>query len=260
MGLFKRAYHCFILHQHVLPHQLWRECVEQLAILNGMTAVEKAHLRRLCSLFLYEKNIVAVQGFEPSRIQSALIAAQACLPVLNLGLSCLQGWTDVIVYPGPFRVSRDSLDSAGVVHSQNRLLSGESWTHGPLILSWSDVEHDMLFSQKGQNVVIHEIAHKLDVLNGRCNGYPPLHVNMPIPNWTEIMTEAYENLSAEIENLQPGSINSYAATSPAEFFAVISEYFFSSPGVLKQRYPAVYQQLQLYYRQDPWLRFHQIKH
>jgi Mlc titration factor MtfA (ptsG expression regulator) len=72
------------------------------------------------------------------------------------------------------------------------------------------------------------------------------------------MTAAYENLAAEIVTLQQYSIDSYAASSPAEFFAVISEYFFSSPEILKQHYPAVYEQLQLYYRQDPWLRLHRV--
>ncbi len=258
MGFLKRAYLYYILQQHVLPRQLWRASIEQVAILAGLTAVEKAHLRRLSSLLLYEKNVISVQGLELTSTQRILIAAQACLPLLYLGLSCLSGWTDIIVYPGPFRVSRDNVDFAGVVHRRQRVLSGESWSHGPLILSWSDVEREMLFPHNGRNVVIHEIAHKLDMLNGRCNGFPPLHAAMSIPDWTAIMTDAYESLAAEIVEQQHCPIDLYAASSPAEFFAVISEYFFCSPDVLMQHYPAVYQQLQLYYRQDPCLRLHRV--
>lgn len=135
------------------------------------------------------------------------IASQACLPILKLGLNCLSGWTDVIVYPGAFRVSRDSVDSAGVVHQQEKILSGECWSRGPVILSWADVEQDMQESHTGRNVVIHEIAHKLDALNGSSNGYPPLHCQMSVPEWTTALTVAYEGLIECLEHHHYSCIN-----------------------------------------------------
>jgi len=256
MNIFKRARVRYILHRYAVSHELWRDIVDNMAFLQGMTAVEKAHLRELSTLFLYEKNFIGAQGLKLTQAMCVTIAAQSCLPVLRLGFNCLSGWTDVIVYPDAFRVSRDSIDAAGVVHHQEQALIGESWSRGPLIVSWADIERDMLDVHSGHNVVIHEIAHKLDVLNGRSNGFPPLHAGMSIPQWTAVLSEAYQRLGLRIEHHHHTGISRYAASSPAEFFAVISEYFFCSPETLQTHYAEVYQQLQLYYRQNPLQRRH----
>lgn len=251
LNFFKRARIRYILHRHAIPHQLWSIHSKNLTLLQGLTAVEKAHLRELATLFLHEKNIVGAQGFLVTDSMRVTIACQACLPILSLGLSCLSGWIDIIVYPGAFLVSRDSIDSAGVLHHQEKILSGECWSRGPIILSWEDIERDQQQTHSGSNVIIHEIAHKLDALNGATNGYPPLHYHMSVPEWTEALREAYEILIHQLDQHDKVYINPYAATSPAEFFAVISECFFCLPAVLKQHFPKVYRQLQLYYRQDP---------
>jgi Mlc titration factor MtfA (ptsG expression regulator) len=254
MNIFKRARVRYILHRYAIAHDLWQEIEESLALLQGMTAVEKAHLRELSTLFLHEKNFIGAQGLQITDTMCLVIAAQACLPVLRIGLNCLAGWTDVIVYPEAFRVSRDAVDETGVVHHQDQILIGESWSRGPLILSWADVERDRLETQAGRNVVIHEIAHKLDALNGSTNGFPPLHAGMSIPDWSATLNEAYQRLVLRVAHHHHAGINPYAASSPAEFFAVISEYFFCAPDILQTHFAEVYQQLQSYYRQDPLLR------
>lgn len=252
MNIFKRIRVRYILRRHAIPHQLWHETIGSWAFLQGMSAIEKAHLRELSTLFLHEKNFTGGHGFQLTDAMRVAIAAQACLPVLRLGFNCLSGWTEVIVYPDAFRVSRDAVDAAGVVHHEERALAGESWSRGPLIVSWADVEQDRL--DTGRNVVIHEIAHKLDVLNGSANGFPPLHAGMSIPQWSSVLSEAYQRLSSRVEHQHRPCIDPYAASSPAEFFAVISEYFFCAPAILHKHFADVYQQLQLYYRQNPLSR------
>jgi MtfA peptidase len=254
MNIFKRARIRYILHRHAIEHGLWAEVIEKITVLRGLTAVEKAHLRELTTLFLYKKRIVGVHGLQLNDEKCILIAAQACLPVLSFGLGCLSGWIDIIVYPGAFQISRDETDMAGIVHHQERALVGESWSRGPLILSWEDVERDSLGIQPGRNVVIHEIAHKLDMLNGPADGFPPLHYRMPVNEWTCALSAAYESLVKRVEHHHRICINPYAATSPAEFFAVVSEYFFCAPEVLNVNFPAVFRQLELYYRQNPFIR------
>jgi len=256
MNIFKRARTRYILHRHAIAYNLWMEVAEKLSVLQGMSSVEKAHLRELTTLFLHEKRFVGVQGLQLTDVMCLIIATQACLPALNFGMGCLSGWIDIIVYPWAFRISRDEMDMAGVVHHQERALAGESWSRGPLILSWEDVERDSLGEQAGRNVVIHEIAHKLDMLNGPADGFPPLHYHMPITEWTSALSAAYESLAQRVEHHHRTCINPYAATSPAEFFAVISEYFFCAPEVLHVHFAAVYRQLELYYRQNPLLRSH----
>ena len=254
MNIFKRARTRYILHHHAIAHGLWAEVTEKLAILQGMTAVEKAHLRELATLFLHEKQFFGAQELPLTDTMCLIIAAQACLPALGLGIDSLSGWTGIIVYPGAFRINRDDRDAAGVVHHQEQALIGESWSRGPLIVSWDDVARDMQEKQSGRNVVIHEIAHKLDMLNGPADGYPPLHHGMVITEWSTSLSAAYESLVQRVEHHHRACINPYAATSPAEFFAVISEYFFCAPEILHTHFADVYQQLQLYYRQNPLLR------
>jgi Mlc titration factor MtfA (ptsG expression regulator) len=256
LNIFKRARIRYILHRHQIPHPLWLQIAENLNVLQGLSAVEKAHLRELTTLFLYEKNFIGAQDLNLTDAMRITIAIQACLPILRLGLSCLSGWTDIIVYPGPFRVTRDIIDTAGVVHRQENILSGESWSRGPVVVSWADVEEDVKAIRRGHNVVIHEIAHKLDALNGNTNGYPPLHYQMSAPQWTATLSEAYQFLLQRLDHRQYSGINPYAASSPAEFFAVVSEYFFCLPDVLHAEFADVYQQLQLYYRQNPLQRLH----
>ncbi|MDD2725221.1 MAG: zinc-dependent peptidase [Methylovulum sp.] len=254
MNIFKRAWLRDIIHRHAIPHKLWMKVTSKLVLLHNLTAVEKAHLRELSTLFLHEKNFVGAQGLDLTQAMTVNIAVQACLPVLKLGFKHLSGWTDVIVYPTAFRISRDSVDAAGVVHHEEQVLVGESWSRGPLIVSWAEIEQDGLATHAGRNVVIHETAHKLDVLNGRMNGFPPLNAGMSAPEWTAALSEAYQHLVTRVGHHHDTGIDPYAASSPAEFFAVASEYFFCSPETLQTQFPEVYQQLQLYYRQNPLLR------
>jgi len=181
MRFFKRAHIRYVLHRYAIKHGVWEAVTSKLACLAGLTAVEKAHLRELSTLLLHGKRIFGVQGLLLTEEMRVLVAATACLPILHLGISLFAEWTDIVVYPSVFRVSRDETDAAGVVHHEERVLSGESWGRGPVIVAWDEVERDSVQGLPGHNVIIHEIAHKLDMLNGAANGMPPLHVTMPIP-------------------------------------------------------------------------------
>jgi len=180
-----------------------------------------------------------------------IIAAQACVPILKLGLNYYSGFTQVSVYPAAFWIERDERDSAGVVHHVRRLLSGESWSRGPIIISWQDVQRDIKHDHTGHNVVIHEFAHKIDMLNQTANGVPPIPSTMSAKEWQLIFSDAYKVLNERIQHHHKPCMNAYAATSPAEFFAVSSEYFFTSPKQLKQHCHKVYEELVLFYQQNP---------
>jgi Mlc titration factor MtfA (ptsG expression regulator) len=254
MNFLKRAHIRYILHRHRITHALWEESTHSLIVLQGLSAVEKAHLRELTTLFLHRKNFIGAQGLEVTEVMRIIVSAQACLLLLGLDISFFDGWSDVIIYPGAFRISRDNTDTAGVVHHEDNVLSGESWSRGPVILSWEDIHKEMYGENPGRNVVVHELAHKLDMQNGQANGMPPLHAGMHRVQWTEALSSAYEHLQQRLAHHRRVCLNPYAATNPAEFFAVISEYFFTSPDVLHSHHPKVYQQLVLYYRQNPLQR------
>ncbi len=217
----------YTLSHHPVPHKMWEQLMHNTAVFRGLSAVERAHLRELTILFLQRKTLSGVQGLEVTTEMALAVAAQACLLILKLGLDYYDGWVEIVIYPGAFRVAGESTDEAGVVSYQERVLSGESWGRGPVILSWDDVAADLAASRPGQNVVIHELAHKLDMLNGDANGMPPLHSDMVRQQWTNAFSNAFEYLQQQLDHHHHPYINSYAATNPAEFFAVVSEYFFS---------------------------------
>lgn len=178
------------------------------------------------------------------------IAAQACLLILNLDLDYYRGWSEIIVYPDSFITQRNELDANGLVHESRRVLAGESWERGPVIISWSDANQSKRHGQ-ASNVIIHEFAHKLDMLNGVANGMPPLHANMVRENWTASLSQAYEKLGQQLQYFGYSEIDPYAAENPAEFFAVLSEVFFEQPEKLHSVYPLAYEQLAQFYRQNP---------
>jgi Mlc titration factor MtfA (ptsG expression regulator) len=230
----------------------WSRALGQLPILSGLSAAELAELKRLVILFLHHKSLEGAHGLVVTREMSLIIALQACLPILHLGLDWYDGWVSIIVYPAQFVPDRVYVDEYGIEHSGKSVLSGESWHKGPLVLSWEDSEHSGAVD--GYNVVIHEFAHKLDVLNGRANGFPPLHKDMSAAQWTQVMERAFKDFLQRIESGATVPIDAYAGTSPAEFFAVLSEVFFERPRILHGVYPQVYDQFRFFYRQDPLAR------
>jgi hypothetical protein len=238
-----------MLKRHSIPHTIWQSVTRRIAVLHGLDAVQMAHLREMATWFLEQKSITGAQGFEVTRLMRVTVAAQACLLILNLGVDYFDGWIEVILYPGVFRVHHAQRDAIGLVHEDAAVLSGESWLQGPVILSWNDVERDTYHGTPGHNVVLHEFAHKLDGLNGVTNGLPPLRRGMSRTKWAEDMSHAYDSLCQQVSTGKTAFINPYAATSPAEFFAVLSEYFFTAPDILKSHFPAVHKQLALFYRQ-----------
>ena len=226
----------------------WRAALDAFPVLAALEPTAAWRLRELCARFLHEKSIEPVQGLEMDAAAHAALAALACLPVLELGLGSYTGWTSMIVYPGGFMARGQDVDEAGVVHEFAEARSGEAWSDGPVILSWEDIAASGQLD--GYNVVVHEMAHKLDMLNGDANGFPPLRPGMHAAAWHAALSDAFEDLNARLDADRDSSIDDYAAHSPGEFFAVVSEYFFELPQVLDAAYPRVYAQLAAYYGQD----------
>ncbi len=223
-------------------------------MLQHLNQAEQLKLRELTSLFLQKKSFSGAGDLEIDDSMRILIAAQACLLVLNLDLDYFDGWYEIIVYPDTFVVRRETFDTAGLVHETPQALGGESWSRGPVILSWADARPGAHPHGEGSNVILHEFAHKLDMLNGVANGMPPLHKDMHREIWTHVFQKAYDGLCRMLESGHHSIIDPYAAENPAEFFAVTTETFFESPHRLQHAYPEVYAQLHLFYRQDPLQR------
>ena len=218
----------------------WMQAAERIVILDRLNVDEMKHLFELATLFLADKSITGAQGFEITNAVRQSIALQACLPILNLGLDWYAGWSSIIIYPGSYKSNSTTVDEFGIVHR-----SGEAWLRGPVILSWRDAKHSG--ERDGHNVVIHEFVHKLDMMNGRANGFPPMQPNMNPANWTQIMSRDFEDFQTH----RKSGLDRYGATNPAEFFAVLSEVFFETPQKLVDAYPDIYHIMVKFFRQTP---------
>ncbi len=230
----------------------WEQAFSSLPLLARLTAEEKKQLQKLTILFLHHKVFEGAQGFIVTLPMTLLIALQACLPILKLGLGCYSGWLSVIVYPSGFAPKRTITDENGVVHYVQSDLVGESWQRGPVILSWDDTEFAGVVD--GSNLVIHEFAHKLDMQNGVANGFPPLHASMNAKEWVDAFSAGFEHFQLRCSRGESMGIDCYAASSPAEFFSVLTEVFFECPRILQKNYPVIYDLLRQYYQQDPLVR------
>ena len=255
MSWLKRRRRARVLRQSAIDPLLWRGIVDRYPFTRALTDAELARLHELVVLFLHEKAVHGAGGMAVRDEVRVAIAVQACILILNLGLDYYRGWVEVIVYPDEFVAEYDYVDEAGVSHHVEEAMSGESWERGPVVVSWADVQE--AGTGQGYNVVIHEFAHKLDMLNGEPNGYPPLHPGMLRAAWAAAFTAAYEDFCRKVDGGFDIGIDEYAAESPAEFFAVVSEAYFESPGIVAGAYPDVYAQLALFYRQDTAARLAQ---
>jgi Mlc titration factor MtfA (ptsG expression regulator) len=268
MSILKEWRRRRLLRRVSVDPELWRTVTAGLPFLDYLSTEELARLRDMAVIFLHEKEMHGVHGVALADDVRLSIAVQACLPALNLGLALYDGWVGIVVYPGEFRVHREETGEDGVVHQWEDELAGESWPGGPVVLSWQDVR----LGDAGYNVVIHEFAHKIDMLNGDADGYPFAHAGMDAAAWHRALEEGYARFCDAVQRgerqMRRGDdalvaideqghelpFDPYAAEHPAEFFAVMSEEFFTDPLTLRDEFPALYRQLALFYRQDPAAR------
>jgi Mlc titration factor MtfA (ptsG expression regulator) len=232
--------------RHIDP-ALWTRVASRLSFLRGLSDEETARLKVLVVLFLAEKEMHGAHGLELTDEVRLSIAIQACLPILNLGFEVYEGWVGVVVYPGEFRVRKEEMDEDGVVHSFEEELAGEAWPGGPVILSWEDVS----LKERGYNVVIHEFAHKIHMDGGGDDSFPASRPGMDAAKWGATLEKSYQRFCSEVDSGRATFIDPYASEHPAEFFAVMSEAFFTESAVLDRDWPELYHQLALFYRQDP---------
>lgn len=236
--------------QTTVPDELWKKTLAALPFMANLAVDEEKRLKLLVEQFLVEKEFSTGGDLQLSDEICVSIAVQGCLLILNLGLAAYREWVGIVVYPNEFVVPRHIEDDSGVVHEYNDVLSGEAWQGGPLIISWRDAQ----MAGTGYNVVIHEFAHKLDMLNGEADGIPALHSGISEAAWSATFFAAYDDFCQRVDRGVETLIDPYASEHPAEFFAVLSESFFELPEVVDREYPALYALLKSYYRQDPLAR------
>jgi Mlc titration factor MtfA (ptsG expression regulator) len=234
-----------------IPNDLWKRTLVRYPFLRRREPDSAAELRRLTSLFLDRKEFSAGGGLRLTNDVVVAIAAQACLPVLQLGLARYDGFVGIVVHPDQVVARREVADGDGVVHEYDELLAGEAMEGGPVMLSWRDVRAAGRAASLAYNVVIHEFAHVLDMADGVADGMPVLPPDLPAAQWQQVLQSEYQAFIERIEADEETTLDPYGATAPDEFFAVASEAFFVAPQAMQASHPALYGMFVRFYRQDP---------
>lgn len=236
-----------------IPAPLFEQVVAGYPFLARLGPEARQRLAGLAAEFIDRKTFSGAAGMAVDDSVRVAIAVQACLPVLHLGLSGYDDFTEIVVYPDRFLVPRTHTDEAtGVVSEGLETLAGEAMDGGPVVLSWPDCTPE---EAAWWNVVIHEFAHKLDLLDGEADGIPPLPRAWRT-RWAAALDHAFDAFCDQLDsierqiprNIDPESeaadawygrlpLDPYAATDPAEFFAVAAEAFFLDPERLAEAFP-----------------------
>ncbi|MEM7689920.1 MAG: M90 family metallopeptidase [Pseudomonadota bacterium] len=247
-GYWGRRRRARILATSLSPEQ--RMALDRLVpLVNRMPAHLQAKLEGKINLFLDQITVRGQNGLEVSEAMRLSIAAQACLPIVNSDV-WYETLRNVLVYPSAFSTRRPSHDGQ-IVHERDYHMAGESWTRGPVILSWDDALEGGLDPHDGYNVVIHEFAHQLDSLTGHTNGVPILRTGQAYKGWEKAMLEAYDRHVEAVQTRSATSIDPYGATNHQEFLAEAVVTFFEKPRDLRAYEPALYEQLARLLDLDP---------
>ena len=237
-----------------IPDALWQLTLLRYPFLARRSEDDLAELRRLCSLFLSTKEFHGVDGFEVTDEVAVAVAAQACLPVLRLGLSWYDGFVGIVMHEGEVVAQRSVQDEDGVVHEYDEELAGEAMEGGPLMLAWNAIaaSHDpaQFGADEVFNVVVHEFAHVIDMRDGLADGVPPLD-GAERERWIAVIDAEWEKFCKRIDAGEETLIDPYGGEAVEEFFAVAVEAFFVAPDAMRAEETAMYELLAGFFRQDP---------
>jgi len=229
----------------------WRDIVRRrVPLASELPAAQQLRLKKQIQVLLADVPFIGCAGLKVDDEVRVTIAAQAAFLLLGRGGS-FGNLRQVLVYPGHFVVPRSEVGAGGVVHEGRDVLAGQSWQRGQVIVAWDAVLDGAADPHDGANVVMHEFAHQLDQDTGAANGAPYVGRGALQRDWARVMNHEFDLLRARLARAEPGLIGPYAATSPAEFFAVATELFFERPAALAAERPELYEQLRRCYRLDP---------
>ncbi len=248
---WQRAREARVLQRRAIPDGLWSLTLARYPFLMRRDTADAATLRRLATLFLAQKEFHGAAGFVVTDEIAVAIAAQACLPVLRLGLEMYDSFVGIVVHADEVVARRTVMDDDGVVHEYDEALSGEAMERGPLMLSWHDVAQAGESAEWAYNVVIHEFTHVLDMRDGESDGVPLLPNRAARDAWCAVIDAEFGEFCERVDAGDDTLLDPYGAQSVDEFFAVSSEAFFVASDQLCHEHPRLHELLCGYFQQNP---------
>lgn len=250
-GWWRRWRQARTLERRAIPETLWQLTLARYPFLASRGVGSAQRLREFATLFLAQKEFHGVRGLEVSDEMAVAIAAQACLPALELGLEWYDGFVGIVVHADAVVARREIEDDDGVVHAFEEELSGEAMSGGPVMLAWRDVDEAGESAVDGYNVVVHEFVHVIDMRRGVTAGLELADPATGHGRWLNALADEYEQFAARVEAGEETFVDPYGAEALEEFFAVASEAFFVAPDELLDEEPRTYALLQSFFKQDP---------
>ena len=231
----------------------WKEIVERnFELFHRLSSDDQAELLEHMNVFLEEKTFEGCGGLEMTDEIRVTVAAQACVLLLHhQEPHYYPDLSTILVYPHAYVAKAKEVLPGGIVIEGTSARLGESWVRGCVVLSWDDVQSGAADAADGHNVVMHEFAHQLDQEDGVSDGAPILERRSRYVAWARVLGDEFEKLQEATERGRRTDIDAYGATNPAEFFAVITEAFFERPRSLHKKHPELYDELKMFYKQDP---------
>ncbi len=239
------------LERRAIPEALWQLTLARYPFLASRGDDSAQRLREFATLFLAQKEFHGVRGLEVSDEMAVAIAAQACLPALELGLEWYDGFVGIVVHADAVVARREIEDDDGIVHAFDEELSGEAMSGGPVMLAWRDVDEAGESAVDGYNVVVHEFVHVIDMRRDVTAGLETADPATEHGRWLNALADEYEQFTARVDADEETFIDPYGAEALEEFFAVASEAFFVAPNELLDEEPRTYALLQSFFKQDP---------
>jgi Mlc titration factor MtfA (ptsG expression regulator) len=234
----------------------WRESLRRMRLYRILDENERVELRRKVAVFLDEQRFEGCAGLELTDEIRVTIAAQACLLLLGRPDEHYPRLGSILVYPDRYIAPMTQRMPDGSLASRPQTRLGEAWLGGNVVLSWRDAERGAVDAHDGHNVILHEFAHTLDGADKNMNGTPRLEHKCCYASWARVLGGEFTTLRRNLRSGRISLLHPYAATNPAEFFAVSTETFFEQPNLLREHHPELYKQLSHFYRQDPAERVH----
>ncbi|WP_444933865.1 M90 family metallopeptidase [Microbulbifer sp. JTAC008] len=252
---FYRQWRIFYLRSQPLTREQLQLIRENLPLYHYLNSNQQQELCSNIALFLHGKEFVGCEGLQVNERMKVAIAAHACLLLLGRKNECYPNLYSLLLYPDTY-VAHETRREGYIETARHSAREGEAHYRGPVVLSWGDLEKDLQSPERGHNVALHEFAHKVDEEDGYFDGRPLFESSDEGATWAEVMSREFHRLRqraefGEFPGDTPSVLDLYGAQSPAEFFAVATESFYTIPTAMHALHPELYKELSHFYRINP---------
>jgi len=257
-GFSKRSRRKKLL-QEPLP-DAWQRIIEKnVAVVSLLSPAERERLIEATKIIVAERSFVGLGGFAITDEVKLTIAAQAAILLLGEEGYYFERVPTFFVHPHHQRTESHRDLTTAVLVEENVLIEGQALAQGEIRLVWGDVLYGGRDAGDGENVVLHELAHHLDRLDGDVGGIPPLPSDAAREHWIRVFDRELAELRHEIASGYDVFLHEAAAENRAELFAYSTECYFEQPRELAEFHQELFECLRSFYKTDPraWFKAEQ---